>query len=347
MPNPKFSRGTNISHWLSQSEKRGSDRTRFFTREDVQRIADWGFDHIRLPIDEVQMWPNDARPDVQGDEAFDLLESALDWCDQAGLGAIVDLHILRSHHFNDVGEPALYTDPREAGRFAALWVQLSKRLRRRDEAKVAYELMNEPVAKDPADWNRVAHQAYRAVRDLEPKRTILLGSNRWNSCDTFDVLEIPPDDDRLILTFHFYNPMLVTHYTASWWRDGKDYTGPIQYPGKPIPDDALAALSPEMRSRIERFNIPYDKAAMLRHMSQPLAAQQRTGLNLYCGEFGCLAACPQAIRHRWYRDLISLFTEQKIGWGNWDYRGSFGIVGKDGESTGIAEVMLAAAGGTN
>jgi endoglucanase len=45
-------RGTNISHWLSQSRARGAERRAWFTEDDVQRIAGWGFDHIRLPIDE-------------------------------------------------------------------------------------------------------------------------------------------------------------------------------------------------------------------------------------------------------------------------------------------------------
>lgn len=96
----------NISHWLSQSE-----RWAFFTRADIQRIADWGFDHIRLPIDEVQMWNESGR---QEGEAFDLMDSTLDWARQAGLNVVVDLHILRSHFFNQATEPKLFTDPAEA-----------------------------------------------------------------------------------------------------------------------------------------------------------------------------------------------------------------------------------------
>ena len=43
-------RGTNISHWLSQSKQRGAARRAWFTREDVQYIANLryaaGFDHL-------------------------------------------------------------------------------------------------------------------------------------------------------------------------------------------------------------------------------------------------------------------------------------------------------------
>lgn len=91
-------RGTNISHWLSQSEARGEERRRYFTRGDAQRLADLGLDHLRIPIDEEQMWDESGH---RRREAFDLLDSAIQWCRELGLKVIVDLHILRSHYFND------------------------------------------------------------------------------------------------------------------------------------------------------------------------------------------------------------------------------------------------------
>ena len=60
------------------------------------RIKELGFDHIRLPIDEVQFW------DEQGnrlDEAWQLMTNALDWAVKHNLRVIVDLHTLRSHSF--------------------------------------------------------------------------------------------------------------------------------------------------------------------------------------------------------------------------------------------------------
>lgn len=331
----KIGRGTNISHWLSQSERRGAPRRAYFTQEDVRRIADWGFDHIRLPIDEEQMWDASGRQEA---EAFDLMDSALDWAEGAGLNVVVDLHILRSHHFNQ-GDKQLFTDPAEAERFADYWRQLSARLNGRSNDRVAYELLNEAVAKDPNDWNRVAGIAFRAIRQLEPQRTIVLGSNRWNSALTFDQLEVP-DDRNTILTFHYYLPMLVTHYQAWWWPEGGVYKGAIQYPGRPIPAECLAEVDEPLRARLEKLNRPYDRAAMVADLAQPLSAGRRTGLPLYCGEFGVINLAPQPIRLAWYRDLLSVFAEYGIAWANWDFRGSFGILDNDRKSTGIAEAML-------
>ncbi|HBC85728.1 MAG TPA: glycosyl hydrolase family 5 [Lentisphaeria bacterium] len=337
----KIKRGTNISHWLSQSNRRGNERGKFFICDDMKRIADWGFDHVRLPIDEQQMWDDTGK---QENEAFDLMDSALDWAAQSGMKAVVDLHILRSHFFNQSTEPKLFTDPVEAAKFADFWRQLSARLKDRTNDNVAYELMNESVASDPQGWNRVAMLAYKAIRDLESQRTIVLGSNRWNSAKTFDQLQVP-DDRNTLLTFHFYFPMLITHHRAHWCTEGKVYDGPVQYPGQPIPTEHLGEVKKPDGARMVSWNLDevnkhYDRNSMIADIAKPLAVSKSTGLPLYCGEFGVIDLTPQPVRLAWYRDIISVFNEHGIAWANWDYKGGFGIVDSQGKSTGIAEAML-------
>jgi endoglucanase len=329
-------RGTNISHWLSQSQGRGQLRRDFFTEADVQQIAGWGMDHLRLPIDEEQMWTADGQREA---EAFDLLNQALDWADKAGLRVVVDLHILRSHYFNDRGEPALFTDPAELEKLINLWRDLSAFMRARSTDKVAYEMLNESVAHDPQDWNRVAGQVFRVLRELEPKRTIVLGSNQWNQVQTYPDLVVPDDPD-LILTFHYYNPMFVTHYRAGW-TDYRVYPGPIQYPGQPVPEryqDELRRLFPDADKR----NLHFDREVIKQHIMIAAEVAQRTGHPLYCGEFGVYQAVPLDIKLRWYRDIISVFDELGIAWANWDYRGGFGIVESyDGKTeTGIRAALM-------
>lgn len=337
----QIKRGTNISHWLSQSEERGEARRAYFTRTDVRRIADWGFDHIRLPIDEVQLWDEQGRQEPEG---FDLLDQALDWCAESGLKTVVDFHILRSHFFMQSSEPALFADPAEGAKFVELWKQLSERLNRRPVDQVAYELMNEPVALDADNWNRVALPAFRALRQLEPKRTIVLGSNRWNSVLTYDMLEVP-DDPEMILTFHYYLPMFVTHHRAWWCPEGKMYEGPVQYPGRPVPAEHVGEIKqgPDFSAPnlvISEVNKHYDRFSMVSDMSKPLAMARRKKLPLYCGEFGVIDLTPQPVRLAWLADLISVFAEYDIAWANWDYKEEFGIFDRQGNSTGLAEVLL-------
>jgi endoglucanase len=330
-------RGTNISHWLSQSKQRGEARRAYFTQADVQQLATMGLDHLRIPIDEEQMWDEAGHKDA---EAFALLDAALDWCADAGLRAIVDLHILRTHYFLDESDPPLFADPTEAARFAWLWRQLSEHLGHRPTDMVAYELLNEAVARDPEDWNRVALAGYNAVRATEPARTIVLGSNWFNQHHTFLKLAVPPDDPNMILTFHYYFPMFITHYTAPWWAIGGTYNGPVHYPGQPIADKDLASLSAELLARMDEWNQPFDRSTIVADLAQPFAVRERTGLPLYCGEFGCFDRTPDPLRIAWFEDILSVFAEYDIAWANWDYKGSFGIVDHAGNPTAIAPVLF-------
>jgi endoglucanase len=335
-------RGVNISHWLSQTRQRGAARAAWFTERDVGTIAGLrgaggGYDHLRLPVDEVQLWDEDGRRE---EAAWELLDAGLDWCEAAGLRAIVDLHITRSHYFNDrSGVPALFTDPAQEARFAGLWRELSERLHGRANDLVAYELLNEAVARDPEDWNRVALTGLKAVRASEPERTIVLGSNWFNQFHTFERLTVP-DDPNLVLTYHYYSPMLVTHHQAMWWPGGF-YDGPIHYPGVPVTPEDLATLDAEQRALFQdEWNAPFGREQMIADLAQPLAVRERTYLPLYCGEFGCYEKTPQPLRLAWYADMMAVFDQYEIAWANWDYKGSFGIVTADGQDTGLAEVLL-------
>jgi endoglucanase len=318
-------RGTNISHWLSQSDRRGDERQRFFTAEDVALIERLGYDHIRLPVDEEQLWDLEGRPQ---EEAFDLLEAALDWSAAHGLRVIVDLHILRSHHFNDREKP-LWVDPREQDRFVDLWRQLSQRLADRPLDQVAYELLNEAVADDPEDWNRLLARGVAAVREREPQRTLVIGSNRWQQVETFDELRIPEGDPNLLLSFHFYTPMALTHYGASWTPVGR-YQGPVSYPGRVVEERDLAGLSDDLVAAVrDGRGLDFDRGVFEALIAEPLALARRAGLPLYCGEWGALPAAPRGPRMRWYRDVRSVLEEHGIGWAHWDYKGGFGAVDRE------------------
>ena len=206
--NEKFviKRGTNIAHWLSQSKRRGAERASFITEKDIKYIDSLGFDHIRLPIDEEQMWDETGK---RNEDAFVLLKNCLDWCGKAELRAVVDLHILRSHHFNE-GDKPLWTKPAEQDKFIALWKDLSSFLKDYPNGMLAYEPMNEPVADDPEQWNTLLARMIDSLRSWEPARVLVLGSNRWQSAQTFDTFRVPENDTNLILSYHFYEPFYLT-----------------------------------------------------------------------------------------------------------------------------------------
>jgi len=320
-----ISRGVNISHWLSQSQKRGQPRQAFFTKKDVEYIAGLGYDHIRLPIDEEQMWDESGNKE---NEAFTLLNNAIKWSESQHLRVIVDLHILRSHHFNAEDKP-LWTDPKAQEKFLLLWRDLSSELKKSPASLVAYELMNEPVADDPEDWNKLVEKAVQEIRKQEPDRKIVIGSNKWQSVSTFEQLRIPKGDRNIILSFHFYTPMLITHYKASWTGVGK-YKGPVNYPGQIVAPRDIEELPADIAGIIKRNNGLYNREILEKLFEKPLATAKKYDLPLYCGEWGCLSTVPRKARLQWYSDIRHNLEKHNIAWANWDYKGGFGIVGRDG-----------------
>lgn len=53
-------RGVNIAHWLSQCYYKDIPKSEFVTADDFKEIARQGFDHVRLPIDEKELWNADG-----------------------------------------------------------------------------------------------------------------------------------------------------------------------------------------------------------------------------------------------------------------------------------------------
>lgn len=326
-------RGINISHWLSQVYG-FSKRDVFFTKEDVRLIDSLRFDHIRLPIDEKEMWDEQGKPIA---ESFTYLKQALDWCMEYQIRVIVDLHIIRSFYFNAVNEGhqnTLFSDKNEQEKFFSLWKTLSDSLKRFPESMVAYELLNEAVAENPDDWNKLVEGGVKTIRSREPERVIIIGSNLWQITRTFPDLKVPANDKNIILSFHNYDPLLFTHYKANWTAY-KDYSDSVTYPGQIITkeaydknkhlakneglhafDDALEQYGPE---KFEKIFMPAIEKA------------RKLNLQLYCGEFGALPYTNRAARLQYYKDIISVFDKHNIAYSAWDYKGLFGIRAWDSE----------------
>jgi endoglucanase len=315
-------RGVNISHWLSQTEIRGEERAKYMQARDFEKIRELGFDHVRIPVDEEQLW--DTAGNMNRD-AFELLHNAIRWSFDNDLRVIVDLHILRSHHFN-AEVKQLWTDPAAQEAFLGFWKQLSGELQAYPVGKLAYELMNEAVADDPEDWNRLIARGIETIRAMEPERVIVVGSNRWQQVGTFKDLKVPAGDTNLVLSFHFYEPFLLTHYKAPWTGSLSQFKGEVRYPGYTVDTMEYTKLSGEVLERVRGSNGYWDATRIEEAIMQAKVVADRYGLPLYCGEFGCFPSTPPELRNTYYRDLISVFDKLGISWTHWNYKNDFPVV---------------------
>jgi endoglucanase len=314
--------GVNVSHWLSQSNKRGEERRNYIAKADFDTIASVGFDHVRIPIDEEQMWDEEGNKET---EAFELLHNAITWALSAKLRAIVDLHIVRSHHFIAETNP-LWTEPVEQEKLVDLWRQLSEELKQYPNNMVAYEILNEAVADDPEDWNNLLGEIIAEIRIKEPKRKIVVGSNKWQIPSTFPDLRIPEDDANIILSFHFYSPLALTHYLAPWGPVA-EYKGEVNYPGQIVDTSHYKELSEKTVAAMREYaNGYFTKDTLAKIMSPAIKVAKDKNLPLFCGEYGVYPTIPEDIALRWYKDVCDIFNANNIAYCHWCYKGDFPVV---------------------
>jgi len=325
--NFRIHRGTNLSHWLSQSEERGEARRLHIQEDDFARLDSLGFDFVRIPIDEVQFWDEEGN---KLPEAWELLTFALDQCGKYHLRAIVDLHIIRSHYFNAVNEGGddantLFTSEESQQQLINMWYELSDVLKGYSNDSVAYEFMNEPVAEDHEQWNELIAKVHKALREREPQRTLVIGSNMWQSYGTIKYLKVPEGDKNIVLSFHYYNPMILTHYGA-WWTPVGRYTGKVNYPGILVSQEDYEAapdsLKPELEDYLtEEWNVDRIRA----DFKDAIEAAKKYDLQLFCGEWGVYEPVDRELAYKWTKDMLTVFDEFDIAWTTWCYDADFGF----------------------
>ena len=320
-------RGSNLSHWLSQ-DFGWTPKYTYIKENDIKFIDSIGYDHVRIPIDEKEMWDNEGNPI---NEAFNSLTNCLGWCAKYKLRVIVDLHTVRAHHFNAANDGTtntLWIDSVAQKKFVNLWVMLSAVLKDYPNNMVAYEILNEAVAPDHDDWNKLMNKAVAAIRKLEPNRVLVIGPNMWQIAPNLKYLKLPEGDKNIILSFHTYSPMAFTHHNADW-TPIKYYKGQVHYPGQIITkedykkyiDTSNRALVDQTADAMDTFN----KQRLIDVFKGGIEFAKLKNLQLYCGEFGSLPTVDRKDRLLFYSDMISAFEENKIAWCNWEYKGDFGI----------------------
>lgn len=313
-------KGVNIGYWLSQASGRnGTAQSDYFVEKDVVFLSQKGFDHIRIPIDEGEMW--DYKDEKYNDE-FKNLHQAITWCKQNKLRVIIDLHTLKGHH--------LWSRDSEQERFVKIWTELATEFKRYPANLVAYELLNDPIADSAAQWNELLAKAIAAIREIDTKRVIVVGSNQGESYSTFSQLKVPEGDKNIILSFHYYNPVYFTHYRANGYRQ-QDYGGPVHYPGATITAKELNQQPATIRNLLAGSTQEYNEDIMNDQLSAAVKVSKKLKLPLLCGEWGVTKSAPRKDRLRWYKDLKKVLDNNNISWTVWTYKGDFGIMEDNGE----------------
>ena len=219
---------------------------------------------------------------------------------------------------------------------------MQKELKKYSTDSVAYEFLNEPKAPTCQQWNELIGEFIDRIRKEEPDRYLVIGSNWWNSPGTIDSLSIPENEKKVILSFHFYTPALITHYRAPWNNETNFYTDKVDYPGQIIKDTTcFEKYTEEQRMKLRRQNFNVEIDSLYPFLAKLTQFTDSLGVQLNCGEFG---AYPYYIdketRLRWYNDVVGAFNRYNISSTHWCYKGDFPVVNEDGSANELPAILL-------
>lgn len=322
-----FLAGVNLGGWISQYRAARKEHfDTFITEADIAQIASWGMDHIRLPID-YMILEDDDKPFKYKEEGFSYVDSCIRWCEKYHLNIILDLHRAPGYAFYSLNENRLFEDEFMQERFIGLWKAIANRYKGHGSSLV-FELLNEIVEPDSTRWNRLSRRVVQEIRDIDKERVIIIGGNNYNSVYTLHELD-RIEDDRLVYTFHFYEPLIFTHQKAAWVDPLRDLEFEVTYPSGKELYEAYLAKGEEFKTKYP-FEENIDKEYLRKILQPALTFAKERNAILYCGEYGVIERAPMDSNLRWHKDLCDLLIEYGIGRTVWSYKlMDFPMVDKD------------------
>ncbi|MFT3894962.1 MAG: glycoside hydrolase family 5 protein [Anaerolineales bacterium] len=230
--------------------------------EYFDRVKEAGFDFVRLPV----RWNTHAEqnaPYTIDPTFFARIDEVVNWALERDLTIIVDFH----HYEEMVSNPWGHKD-----RYLGIWKQVAEHYKDYPSS-VLFELLNEPNDQlNAALWNQYLFEAWNIVRQSNPTRDVVIGPVNWNSYDWLSTLDVP-NDEHLIVTFHYYSPFQFTHQGAEWAGDeAQTWLGTTW--------DATEAEKAEVASN-------FDSVAMW--------AAEHGNVRILLGEFGAYSRAPQKL----------------------------------------------------
>ncbi|MDW7691548.1 cellulase family glycosylhydrolase [Flammeovirgaceae bacterium SG7u.111] len=200
-----------------------------FQKIDVDSMASWGFNSIRLPMHYKLFTPPIEEEPIPGqvtwnEKGFAMVDSLLDWAEVNELYLILDLHAAPGGQGEnadisdyDNTKPSLWESKVNQDKMVALWTKLAERYV--NEPYIgAYDIINEPNwgfedhASDPNGcsekqntllWN-LQKRVTEAIRKVDKNHMIIIEGNCWgNNYNGLPALW----DDNLVISYHkYWNP---------------------------------------------------------------------------------------------------------------------------------------------
>ncbi len=292
-------KGVNLGGWLSQCNYSADRLNNFILESDFATIAEWGLDHVRIPVDYNVLEDQQDGYDAPG---WARIDWAIAMAEKYQLKIILDLHKTAGFSF-DAGEKeaGFFDSESYQERFYRLWEEIARHYGHLSSL-VVFELLNEVTEPRFIDeWNRISNTAIRRIRVYAPNTYILVGSYHHNCAPAVKDLAAPADD-RVIYNFHCYDPFRFTHQRAGWVPELRD--------SAPVTCEETGATEAFFEERL----------------ATAIAHAEKNGTSLYCGEYGVITEVEPAEALKWFQAINAVFEKHSIARTVWSYRQmDFGI----------------------
>ena len=190
-------------------------RENHFTKRDVDSLASWGFNSIRVPLHYNLFTLPIQEESVSGqntwlDLGFDIVDDILEWAKPHNMYVILDLHAAPGGQGKntdisdyDPDKPSLWESEQNKSKTVALWKKIAERYKD-NEWIGGYDLLNETnwdFTNGNKDLKDLFVRITDAIREVDDKHIIIIEGNDY--ANNFAGLT-PPWDDNMVYSFHKY-----------------------------------------------------------------------------------------------------------------------------------------------
>jgi endoglucanase len=273
-----------------------------YRESDFALMQEWGFDFARLPMS-YHCWADPADWLNLREAELKHVDEAVELGRQHGVHVNLNLHRAPGYCVNPPKEPLdLWQDEKALEACAFHWAHFAKRYRGIPNARVSFDLLNEPADLPEATYVRVVTRLVEAIRAVDPERLIIADGLRWGRKPVLGLVKLGIGQST-----RGYDPMQVSHYQASWVRGADKYAVPTW----PL--------------RLNEKNV-WNRERLRRERIEPWKALEAQGVGVHVGEWGAFNKTPHSVVLAWMRDGLELWKEAGWGWALWNLRGAFGVL---------------------
>ena len=159
-----------------------------------------------------------------------------------------------------------------------------------------------PVRSIPGDvYRKVAKGAAEAIRGANPDDLVIAGGNDVGTTVVPELLDLG-----IAKSNRGYFPAQISQYRAPWAFADNDALPEPKWPGQ-VGDQYFS------REMLEEHYTPWFDVV-------------NQGIGVHCGELGCYNQTPHDLFLAWFEDAPYILTSNGIGYGLWEFSGSFGIL---------------------